>query len=266
MYESFTALKIERSGNVLRVTLDNPPLNSMSAQMHNELSRLFFVINGDPETSVVVMTGAGEKAFSAGGNIKAMAERIEKQAHGDWVRGMHEARRIINGLLQLEKPLICRINGHAMGLGATLAVFADFAYMLESAQIADSHVKVGLSAGDGGALIWPMLVGFARARRYLMTGDPLTGSEAAAIGLITESARDLAELDEKVDSMARKLASGATLAISATKMSINGVLRKMLDGAIEAHLGFETLTYLSEDHYSAASAFRDKSVPQFKGE
>lgn len=265
MYENYEALKFERRGGILVLTMDNPPMNAMSPELHRDLSRVFFDINHDNECAVVILTGAGDKAFSAGGNVKAMAERIETGAHHQWIRGNYEGRRIINGLLHLEKPLITRINGHAMGLGSTLAVFGDVSYMIETGKIADTHVKVGLAAGDGGSLIWPLLIGFQRARRLLMTGTVLTGRQAAEIGLVTEAAATLEELDEKVYGLAEELCAGAQMAISATKMSINLLLRRILDGGIEAHLGFETYTYLSNDHYEAASAFRDKRDPKFTG-
>jgi len=213
----------------------------------------------------VVITGAGDKAFSAGGDIKGMATRIETQNHGGWVQGNYEAKEIVYGLLRLERPLIARINGHAMGLGATLAVLADITFMMENAKIADTHVKIGLSAGDGGSLMWPLLMGFGPAKRYLFTGDSLTGKQAAELGLISESVATIEELDAKVYELAERLAAGASRAINATKLSVNLLLRKLLEGAIEAHLGQETYTYLTKDHYEAASAFRDKREPKFTG-
>jgi enoyl-CoA hydratase len=223
MYESYEALKIERRGRVLWITLDNPPMNAIPPQMHNELSRIFTDINNDPETAVVVLTGAGEKAFSAGGDINRMIKRIETADHKGWNQSVHEAKNIIYGMLRLEKPLIGRINGHAMGLGATIVAFCDFTYMPADARIADTHVKIGLTAGDGGALMWPLLIGFP-------------------------------------------MASGATMAINTTKVAINLILRQMLEGIIETHLGLETYTTLSKDHAEAAYAFRDKRTPNFTGE
>jgi enoyl-CoA hydratase len=246
--------------------MDNPPMNAMTPEVHTDLTRVFFDVNRDPDTAVVIITGAGDKAFSAGGNIKAMAERVERGDHASWLRSMREAKEIVYGLLRLEKPLIARINGHAMGLGATLAAYADFSYMMENASIADTHVKVGLTAGDGGALIWPFLVGFPRAKQYLLTGKAMDGREAARIGLVTESVGSIAELDKKTHEMAEELASGASFAINSTKMSINLILRKVLEGVIETHLGWETQSALTKDHLEAAIAFRDKRKPNFTGQ
>lgn len=261
MYESYSGLKFERCGKVLVVSISNPPTNHMTPVLHGELSRVFFDINRDDETSVVVLTGAGD-AFSAGGNIKNMVRRIDEGRTWEWYQGISEARQILQGLLRLEKPLITRINGHAMGLGATLAVAGDISYMLEDAKIADTHVRMGLVAGDGGALLWPLLIDYAQARRYLLTGDSMTGREAAALGLVTEAVT-AAEMDGKVFDMAGRLASGATQAISGTKIAINMLLRTQLDTLVDAHLGLETETYFSGDHSEAAHAFMEKRKPVF---
>ena len=266
MYEAYTALQVERRGRILLITINNPPMNAMTPAIHNELSRIFADINHDPDTAVVVLTGGGTKAFSTGGDVNRMIERIETADDAGWVRVATEAKQIVNGLLRLEKPLIGRINGHAMGLGATLAAFCDFSYMLADAKIADTHVKIGLTAGDGGALMWPLLMGFTKAKRYLMTGEPLSGREAADLGLIGEAVETVEALDEKVWTQAETLASGATMAINTTKMAINLLLRNMLEGVIETHLGWETFTSLSADHREAAYAFRDKRTPNFTGE
>src|SRR6516164_6907994 len=119
MYEAYQALKLERRGRILVITLDNPPMNASTPGLHRELSRIFYDINDDADTAVVVLTGAGERAFSAGGDINLMARRQETGDQEGWNRIVLEARHIVNGLLRLEKPLIGRINGHAMGLGAT---------------------------------------------------------------------------------------------------------------------------------------------------
>src|ERR1019366_3575123 len=119
MYENIKGLKLERRGRVLVITFDNPPANAMTPQMHTELSTIFGDINRDPDTAVVVLTGTG-KTFSAGGNIKTMADRAERRDTASVLQGLAEAKEIIYGLLRLQKPLIGRINGHAMGLGSTL--------------------------------------------------------------------------------------------------------------------------------------------------
>lgn len=265
MYKSYRALNTELKNGVLTIVMDNPPMNAMTRAAHDELTRIFDDLSRDPEVKVAVITGAGDKAFSAGGDIKAMATRREAMDVQGWKLGTEEARHIVYGLLRCEKPVIARVNGHAMGLGATLATYCDISIMMGGAKIADTHVKVGLSAGDGGAAIWPLLMGFTRARRYLLTGDTMTGAEAAEAGLITESVETFDALDERVAYYTDGIVNGASYAVAETKRAINLVLRRILEGVIEDHLGGETRTFFSEDHLEAAQAFRDKRTPQFKG-
>ncbi|MCB2048273.1 MAG: enoyl-CoA hydratase/isomerase family protein [Novosphingobium sp.] len=266
MYESIKSLKLEKRGRFLVITLDNPPMNSPSPEDHTELAQIFELINHDRETDVVVLTGAGEKAFSAGGDIKRMMERYENNDHAMWYYQMLEARHIVESMLRLEKPLIGRINGHAMGLGATLASLCDITYMMANAKIADTHVNIGMTAGDGGALTWPLLMGFPRAKYHLFTGEPLSGKQAAEAGLINEAVETFEELDEKVYGLAERLAASPRVALSTTKRAINLVMRNMLEGLIEAHLGMETQSAWTKDHYEAGKAFAERREPKFTGE
>ncbi|MBV1918158.1 MAG: enoyl-CoA hydratase/isomerase family protein [Sphingomonadaceae bacterium] len=266
MYESIKDLKLEKRGRILVITMDNPPMNPATIDGHTELSKIFEIINHDHDTDVVVLTGAGEKAFSAGGDIKRMMKRYEQNDHSQWYRQMHEARHIAESMLRLEKPLIGRINGHAIGLGATLASFCDITYMMANAKIADTHVNVGMTAGDGGAMMWPLLMGFGKAKYHLFTGEALTGREAAEAGLVNEAVETFEELDEKVYGLAQRLADSPRVALQTTKRAVNLVMRNMLEGLMDAHLGLETLSAWSKDHYEASSAFAERREPKFTGE
>lgn len=263
MYEGYETLAISASERVLTVTLNRPEVrNATNTLMHQELVRVFAEIRADKEINVVVLTGAGEKAFSAGGDIEALRAAYTNQAR--WADAMLEARAILDGLVSLEQPVIARVNGDAYGLGATLALFCDIIIAVDTARIADPHVNVGLVAGDGGAVIWPLLIGNAKAKRYLLTGDPIVASEAAQIGLISESV-PREQLDERVNSLAARLAAGATAAIRGTKKAVNMQLRQQIEGSIEGHLGLETLSHLTEDHMEAINAFSERRPPRFQG-
>ncbi|SCW38354.1 enoyl-CoA hydratase [Sphingobium faniae] len=259
-YDKYRFIKAERAGAVLTLTMDNPPMNAAAFDLHDELSHIFYDVAQD-DCSVVILTGAG-KAFSAGGDLHEMLGNTQDPSRQAAM--MVRAPHIVHSLLALDVPVIARVNGHAMGLGATIALMSDVAIMNEDAKIGDPHVNVGLSAGDGGAIIWPLLIGYARARHHLLTGDPLTGREAAEIGLI-HRAVPLSELDEAVEAYAARLANGATFAIRATKRSINMALRQQAAALVDAHAGIETLTLSSADHREAIEAFLAKRAPAFKG-
>ena len=261
MYQDYRALKFERRGKVLTVTMDNPPLNAASPQLHEELSYVFYDIARDPDCSVVVLTGAG-RAFSAGGDIAEMNAHLDDaDFHTLFFR---RGPFVVHGLLGLDKVVIGRINGHAMGFGASVALLCDLTIAVDTAKIGDPHVSVGISAGDGGSFIWPQHIGFAQAKWFLLTGEALLAPEAVRMGLINKAVA-ASELDDAVYSLADRLANGPTLALNATKRGMNMLLRRQAEGVIEAHLGMEMWTVFSQDHKAAVRAFLHKQTPTFQG-
>ena len=263
MSASYSKLKISRSDRVLTVALSDPAFgNGIDQDMHLELERLLPEIAEDDSIGAVVLTGDGA-IFSAGGNIASMKESADRPEL--FYPAMIRAKRLVHSVLDCPTPIICRINGDAMGVGATLALLCDVTIAAESARIADPHVRMGYAAGDGGALIWPLLVGVARAKRYLLSGDALTGREAADIGLIT-AAVPAEELDEHVAHWARRLSTGAQRAINWTKMTMNIMLRQQAAAILDAGMAYEVLTNATRDHREAVSAFIEKRKPVFTGE
>lgn len=260
-YPSFS---FSRRGRVLTAAIASPNgRNSVDEQLHEDLSRVFYDLDRDDGSDVIILTGT-DKWFCAGGDIDWFQEMIDKPAL--WRSNVVPmAKRIISGLLELEKPIICRLNGAAAGLGASIALLCDIIIASDKARIGDPHVKMGLVAGDGGAIIWPQLIGFARAKEFLMTGEMLTANRAEELGLINYVVEDAA-LDDKVNDIADDLANGATLAIRWTKTVVNMELRRIHAALTEAALGYETLTNSSSDHQEAVAAFRERRKPKFQGE
>jgi enoyl-CoA hydratase len=175
---------------------------------------------------------------------------------------VREAKQIIFGLIDCEKPTLARINGPAVGLGATVALCCDISFIARSTYISDPHVSIGMVAGDGGAVIWPQLVGFARAREFLFTGDRLSAADAERIGLVNHAVDD-SELDVRIDAFADRLAAGAQMAIRYSKVTINVALRGLFSAAMDVGLGYESMTNVSADHREALAAFRAKRSPRF---
>ena len=262
-FERYQRLSFERQGRVLRVTIDGPgKVNAVDFEMHEELSRVFDDLQRDPDSDLIVLTGAG-RAFCAGGDMDWFQEMIDDPAK---FRGIaNDAKRIVNGLLELEKPLICRLNGAAAGLGASIALLSDVIIADERALIGDPHVKVGLVAGDGGAVIWPQLIGFARAKELLLTGDMIPATEAAEMGLINYAV-PADELDEKVDEMAAKILGNPRWAVRYTKTAVNLVLRDIANRVMDAAIAYEVTTNATKDRQEAVTAFVEKRAPNFTGE
>lgn len=261
-FADYKTLLFELQGRVLQITMNRPDkLNAVDEAMHAELARVFIDVSNDPDCDVVVLTGAG-RAFSSGGDIDWMQRMIDEP--GSFEKTAREGKQIVFTLLDCEKPVIAKLNGHATGLGATIALFCDVIFASETAKIGDPHVSVGFVAGDGGTVIWPQLIGFARAKEYLMTGDLLTASDAARIGLINHAV-PLAELDGRVSQFASRLAAGATKAIRWTKMSTNIGLKQLAQSTMDASTAYEALSNRTADHQEAVNAFREKRSPNFTG-
>lgn len=257
-----TSIRTERHGRVLRAVIDRPgdDLNAVDGDLHADLAALFRALGDEREARAVLLTGAG-RAFSAGGDFAWFptlqdAERLEHLRH--------HARSMILDLLDVPLPIVCAINGPAVGLGASIALLCDVVVMAESATLSDPHVRVGLVAGDGGTVAWPLAIGPARAKRYLLTGDPVTAAEAERMGLVSAVVPD-AELDDVAAGLAQRLADGAPLAIRYTKQAVNAQLRAAVIDAFEVAAALEIVTFRSADHAEALAAWREKRPPRFEG-
>ena len=262
-YSRYELIKVDMDRRVAIITLNRPEsLNAINTQLHTELEDIFADVSRDDDVNVVVLTGAG-RAFCSGGDVKGMDAR----QFGDPIRSrvpLRYAKRLIHNLIEVEQPIIAAVNGHAVGLGATLALFCDIIIASENARIGDPHVKVGLVAGDGGAVIWPLLCGLVKAKEYLMTGDLISATEAERIGLINHVVPP-DEVMSKSMELAHRLANGPTKAIRWTKLSCNKRLRDEVNLVLDTSLAVETISMLTEDHKEASRAFTEKREPEFKG-
>jgi enoyl-CoA hydratase len=259
----YRTLRFARRNRVLTISFNDPArLNAVSEDMHTELAQVFIDIAADPGSDVVILTGEG-RAFSAGGDIAHM--RAVAADPRLFMPSAAMAKRLVFSLLDLEKPIVAKINGHAVGLGATLALLCDVAFMAETAKIGDPHVSVGLVAGDGGAVIWPQLVGFSRAKEFLMIGALLDARRAEAIGLVNYCVPE-ADLDGAVDTFCDGLAAGALQAIRWTKTTVNIELKRIAHALMDAGIAYEALSVHSRDHAEAVAAFGEKRPPRFTGQ
>lgn len=259
-YEGYEKLIFERKGRILRITIDNPPRNTVVGALHRDLRRAFEEVNRDDETAVVILTGRGE-AFCAGIDIPDLARRLEQPPD---LTMLATAPDLLHAMIDLRKPVIARLNGDAIGFGATVALLCDIVIAADHATIADPHVRMGLVAGDGGALIWPLLIGFARAKEYLLTGNSISARDATAIGLINRAV-PAASLDAEVDAIAARLAQSAPMAVNLTKQAINMLLKQFAVPLATAHIGLEAFSKASRDHKEAVFALRDDRAPEFTG-
>jgi enoyl-CoA hydratase len=259
----YTRFEFARVGRVLTAAIAAPgPVNGVDERLHEELARVFTDLQHDEESDLIVLTGKG-RAFCAGGDFDWFKEQIADPRRFRAIGW--DAKRIVTSLLDIEKPVICRMNGAAAGLGATLALLCDVIIADERALIGDPHVKVGLVAGDGGAVIWPQLIGFARAKELLLTGDLLTAARAAEIGLINHAVPS-DRLDAKVAEVVAKILGNPRWAVRWTKTVANIPLKSLVTQMIDASVGYEMMSNAAADRAEAVAAFIEKRPPKLSGE
>jgi enoyl-CoA hydratase len=262
-YDNYTTIRFERTDRILTVILDNPAsdTNAVDVQSHAEFARLFRDLRGERDARAIVLTGS-KKAFCAGGD-PGMLNSVRADI-GSLDDARKQAREMMWDLLDIEIPIVAALNGDAVSLGASLALFCDAIFMSQDAIIQDPHVLIGLVAGGGGAIIWPMSIGPAVAKRYLLTGDPMSAEEAVRLGLVTHvtsAGQTLAE----ATAFAERLAAGAPLAIKYTKAAVNRYVKAAMGDAFEAGLGHELVTFLSADMMEALQAMGEGRAPAFEG-
>lgn len=259
-YSQYQHLLFERKEHgILLMTINRPEsLNATNARLHWELSRVWLDIRDDPETRVVVVTGAG-RAFSAGGDL-AMIEGFQNDL--DKVsQTMKEAGDIVYNITNLDTPVVSAINGVAVGAGLAVALMADISIIAETARITDGHVRLGVGAGDHAAIIWPLLCGLAKAKYYLLTADFIDGKEAERIGLVSLCVPQ-EEVVPKAMEVATKLATGSQLAVRWTKRALNNWVRQA--GPIfDNSLALEMLGFFSNDVTEGINAIKEKRAPVF---
>ncbi|ETW24810.1 enoyl-CoA hydratase/isomerase family protein [Mycobacterium gastri] len=258
-YDEFPSLRIEHTDNgVLNLVLDSPGLNSVGPQMHRDLADIWPVIDRDPAVRVVLVRGEG-RAFSSGGSFDLI-----DQTMGDFedrVRIMREARDLVFNLVNLDKPVVSAIRGPAVGAGLVVALLADISVAGRTAKIIDGHTKLGVAAGDHAAICWPLLVGMAKAKYYLLTCEPLSGEEAERIGLVSTCVDD-DDVLATATRLAGNLAQGAQHAIRWTKHSLNHWYR-MFGPTFETSLGLEFLGFSGPDVGEGLAAHREKRPARF---
>jgi enoyl-CoA hydratase len=259
----YQTLRFDRTGRVLTITINLPEkLNAVTRQLHDEMSHVFDDADDDKESDIIVLTGAG-KTFCASGDLTWLHNELT-EGITPFVGEVRTMKRSLHSLLDCPKPVIARVNGDAMGFGTSIALLCDVVIAVDTARFADPHVKVGLSAGDGGALIWPQLIGYATAKHYLLTGEPIGALEAQQIGLITFAVSE-AEFESYVAKYAERLSRGAQDAIRYTKMTANLPLRQMLPAVFEAGGAYEGLSKHTADYRDGVQAFVEKRRPCFGG-
>jgi enoyl-CoA hydratase len=260
-YADFDELTFDRPADgVLRITLDAPGLNSVSAAMHRQLADVWLAVDRDPETRVALLRGAG-KGFSSGGSFD-MIETIMDDPEFR-LRAMREARDLVFNVIGCSKPIVSAMHGPAVGAGLVAGILADISVVGRTARIIDGHTRLGVAAGDHAAICWPLMAGMAKAKYYLLTCDTLTGEEAERIGLVSLCVED-DEVQDRAMEVAVKLANGAQSAIRWTKHTLNHWFRAQ-SATFDASLAYEFLGFAGPDAREGLASHAEKRDPDFTG-
>jgi len=250
-------LRVEERGAVATIWIDRQAkMNTMTVAMRNEFPAIFGRLDADDAIRVIVVRGAGGKAFSAGGDVAEFLTLApaDLERWGDTLTAAERCR----------KPVIAAIDGFAMGAGLELAVACDFRIATRRSELAFPEVRLGMIPGSGGTQRALRLIGMTRAKLFMMTGQRVSAERAEAWGLITQAVPD-DTLDEAVDALAGELAARAPLALRTLKM----VLDRGADAPLETALELERKAYAwlrsTHDYAEGVTSFLEKRQPKYTG-
>jgi enoyl-CoA hydratase len=259
---SHETLIYEKQEGVGIVTLNRPDrLNALSFKLKDELSALLGEMEKDDEVRVVILTG-GEKAFSAGADIK---ERSQVQlSQSEFYFAQRRSQELYNQIEAFQKPVIAAVSGVAVGGGCELALACDLRIASDTARFGFPEVKLGVIPAAGGTQRLPRLIGATRAKEIIFTGDPVDAQEAFRMGLVSKVV-PVDRLLEEAKTLALRLAQNPPLSIKYAKRAINVGIQLDMASALDYEVHCAAILYASEDRKEGMRAFVEKRKPVFKG-
>ncbi len=257
----FETIELQIEGGIATLTLNRPKaLNALNMAMVRELGQAVHQVWDDPTVRVVVITGAGDKAFAAGADITEFKDMSPVDA---WTFNQR-MQRVYLEIERSPKPVIAAVNGYALGGGCELMMACDIAYASDRAKIGQPEINLGLIPGAGGTQRLARLIGKQRAKELVMTGDMIGAHEAWNLGLLNKVV-PADQLMAEVRKLAEKLASKGAVALKAAKEAIE----EGSDIGLERGIGIEgklfSLCFATEDKAEGVNAFLEKRTPNFKG-
>jgi len=254
-------LKFEKKDRIAYVTIDRQKvLNALNMAVMEELRQVFHEIKQDKEVRVVILTGAGEKAFVAGADIGELSKQDPVTAK----EYTHRGQNVLNLIENLGKPVIACINGFALGGGCELAMACTFRLASENAKLGQPEVKLGIMAGYGGSQRLPRLVGKGLAMQMLLSGEMISATEAHRIGLVNEVVPQ-AELISRAEAIAQKIIANAPLAVQYTMEAVNKGMEMPLAEGLFLEATLFAVACATEDKKEGTTAFLEKRAANFQG-
>lgn len=257
---TFANLILEKHGRVAVITVNRPEkLNALNIATRREILSAFEELRNDQEVRVVVITGAGDKAFIAGADINEFAGRTALQQ-----REIMRSGRAFDVMESFPKPVIAMINGFALGGGCELAMACDIRIASTRAKLGQPEIKLGIIPGGGGTQRLPRLVGEGKAMELILTGDMIGAEDALRLGLVNHVVAP-EDLEAKTMELANRIAGMSPVALMAAKQAVKNAARLDLRAGLEAEIDLFSLTFSSEDKEEGVHAFIEKRKPDFKG-
>lgn len=256
----FENVLVERRERVALVTINRPDkLNALNIKTREELANALDELRADAEIRVVVLTGAGEKAFVAGADINEFAGRTAVQQ-----RAVMKARNIFVTAEDFPKPLIAMINGFCLGGGCELALSCDIRIASEKARFGQPEINLGIIPGGGGTQRLTRLVGEGKAMQMILSGEMIDAQEAFRLGLVNE-VHPVADLETRTMELANKIAEKSPVALAMAKTAVKTAARTTLREGLDQEIDLFALCFSSEDKEEGVRAFLEKRKPDFKG-
>lgn len=252
-------IKVEKQEYIAVITIDNPPMNALSGAVKEQLRETFSKLNEDQSVLVIIITGAGNKAFMAGADIKELPNRIGNPNLLPQFLNNHEMFNMIDFAL---KPTIAVLNGYTLGGGCELALTCDLRIAEEHVKMGVPEVKLGLLPGAGGTQRLPRLIGEARAKELLFTGDHISAEEAYRIGLVNKVVATGDGVKEAIE-LAKKITQNSPQALRNIKKAVDEGLELPMNEALEREAVLFQDLFLKEDVKEGIQAFLEKRKPQF---
>lgn len=254
-------IRFEIESSFATVTIDNPPMNVLSKQVTKELEETFKKIENDPTIIAVILTGAGNKAFMAGADIKEFPESLYLE-DSEKMATSKRNNEVINYIADFSKPTIALLNGYTLGGGCELALACDLRIAEEGILIGLPEIKLGLFPGGGGTQRLPRLIGEARAKELMFLGEPISAEEALKIGLVNQVVPKGNGL-ETAQFIARKIGGYSLEALSRIKVAVNQGAEQSLKDGLELEAALFAEVFSTEDAKEGVQAFIEKRKPHF---
>lgn len=244
---------------VAKLTLDNPPLNVNSIEMTDEIDEALDQIVSDPSVRVVVITGAGDRAFCAGSDVKEFPKILDDMP----AKKTRKENHVLDRIEGLKKPVICAISGYALGSGCEIAISCDFRFMAEDAKIGLPEIALGTFPAGGGLLRLPRLVGAGKAMEIMFFGEHLSAKTAKEIGLV-DYVTPAGECLKEAIAFAERIAAKPAQAIQAIKSGVRASLAMSHKDALEFNYSLMNQIAKTEDFSEGIQALIEKRKPVFK--